>query len=99
MSQGRRDPNRIPIILAELQQLWTANPDLRLGQLLCAAVGAGRRSVLSGRWSTDGTLEAAPRQAERGRPTMNGDRIEQLLWAFQDVAYDTLHRCMPVNGC
>lgn len=29
-----RDPNRIPIILAELQKIWEAHPDMRLGQLL-----------------------------------------------------------------
>lgn len=29
-----RDPNRIPRILAKLQRVWEAAPDLRLGQLI-----------------------------------------------------------------
>jgi len=30
-----RDPARIPIMLEALQTLWNANPDWRLGQLIC----------------------------------------------------------------
>jgi len=30
-----RDPARIDPILAQIRRLWTANPDLRLGQLIC----------------------------------------------------------------
>lgn len=33
-----RDKNRIPKILEELEKVWKANPDFRLGQLLMAAV-------------------------------------------------------------
>lgn len=29
-----RDPKRIPKILATLGELWMANPDLRLGQIM-----------------------------------------------------------------
>lgn len=29
-----RDPERIPRLLAALEELWTANPDLRLGQIM-----------------------------------------------------------------
>ena len=29
-----RDPNRIPTILKALEQIWKANPDFRLGQLI-----------------------------------------------------------------
>ena len=29
-----RDRNRIPVILAKLGELWQANPDLRLGQIM-----------------------------------------------------------------
>jgi hypothetical protein len=29
-----RDPKRIPQILAKLGELWTAQPDLRLGQIM-----------------------------------------------------------------
>ncbi len=29
-----RDPQRIPVVLAEIQKIWEQNPDLRLGQLL-----------------------------------------------------------------
>ena len=29
-----RDPKRIPIILAEIEKLWRAVPDWRLGQLV-----------------------------------------------------------------
>lgn len=32
-----RNPNRIPIILAKIEEIWKANPDLRLGQLLTNA--------------------------------------------------------------
>lgn len=32
-----RDPERIPKMLAELDECWQLNPDLRLGQLLCIA--------------------------------------------------------------
>lgn len=30
-----RDKNRIPIILAKLEKIWSDVPDLRLGQLIC----------------------------------------------------------------
>lgn len=33
-----RDPNRIPHILHEVQRVWEAAPDLRLGQLLINCV-------------------------------------------------------------
>lgn len=29
-----RDPDRIPVILAQIEQLWERYPDLRLGQLI-----------------------------------------------------------------
>lgn len=29
-----RDPARIPVILAKVQEIWEAHPDMRLGQLL-----------------------------------------------------------------
>lgn len=29
-----RNPNRIPIILNQLEELWKEHPDMRLGQLL-----------------------------------------------------------------
>ncbi len=29
-----RDPKRIPPLLAQLGELWMANPDLRLGQIM-----------------------------------------------------------------
>lgn len=32
-----RDPNRIPEILNELENIWKANPDFRLGQLITVA--------------------------------------------------------------
>ena len=32
-----RDPKRIPAVLAALQAYWTANPELRLGQIMCNA--------------------------------------------------------------
>lgn len=34
-----RDPNRIPVILAEIEKLWAQVPDWRLGQLTMNAVG------------------------------------------------------------
>jgi uncharacterized protein YihD (DUF1040 family) len=30
-----RDPNRIPLVLQEIERLWQAHPDWRLGQLVC----------------------------------------------------------------
>lgn len=32
-----RDPNRIPEILETLRQVWSKNPDLRLGQIIVIA--------------------------------------------------------------
>lgn len=32
-----RDPHRIPVVLAKLEQTWGRYPDLRLGQLLTVA--------------------------------------------------------------
>jgi hypothetical protein len=29
-----RDPQRIPLVLKELEEIWKENPDLRLGQLI-----------------------------------------------------------------
>lgn len=29
-----RDPNRIPMILTEIEKVWKRNPDLRLGQII-----------------------------------------------------------------
>lgn len=36
-----RNPNRIPTILAKLQQAWTRAPDLRFGQLVHNIVAFG----------------------------------------------------------
>lgn len=30
-----RDPERIPVILEKVAEVWKAYPDLRLGQLVC----------------------------------------------------------------
>lgn len=30
-----RDPKRIPVVLQEIERLWQAHPDWRLGQLVC----------------------------------------------------------------
>ena len=30
-----RDPNRIPLVLQEIEKLWRLHPDWRLGQLIC----------------------------------------------------------------
>ena len=35
-----RDPGRIPAVMAKLQAIWEKYPDMRLGQLLMAAVQA-----------------------------------------------------------
>lgn len=32
-----RDPDRIPVILKEIEKVWKRNPDLRLGQLIVDA--------------------------------------------------------------
>lgn len=29
-----RNPNRIPVIIKEIEEFWKENPDLRLGQLI-----------------------------------------------------------------
>ncbi len=36
-----RDPNRINKVIEYLRALWQSNPDMRLMQLLCNAVGDG----------------------------------------------------------
>jgi hypothetical protein len=41
-----RDPNRISPILKALEEVWRANPDLRLGQLLVAATNVCGRNVV-----------------------------------------------------
>ncbi len=33
-----RDPKRIEVILQEISNIWHANPDLRLGQLICNVI-------------------------------------------------------------
>lgn len=38
-----RDPNRIPVMLEVIRQIWTANPDLRLGQLIGNSIDDVRR--------------------------------------------------------
>jgi len=30
-----RDPKRIPLVLQEVERIWQAHPDWRLGQLIC----------------------------------------------------------------
>lgn len=30
-----RDPNRIPLVLQEIEKVWRLHPDWRLGQLVC----------------------------------------------------------------
>jgi hypothetical protein len=30
-----RDPNRIPLVLQEIERFWRLHPDWRLGQLIC----------------------------------------------------------------
>lgn len=34
-----RDPDRIPRMLALLERIWRANPDMRLGQIIEVATG------------------------------------------------------------
>jgi hypothetical protein len=36
-----RDPQRIPRILAKIEELWTRHPDMRLGQLVSNAARLG----------------------------------------------------------
>ncbi len=38
-----RDPSRIPKVLAAVKELWDANPDMRLGQLVCNATSVASR--------------------------------------------------------
>lgn len=59
------DPSRIPRMLAKLQTLWAANPDMRLGQLLETIEDTGW-DMLSQRacaprlmWMGDDLFEAA----------------------------------------
>lgn len=41
-----RDPARIPQMLKALEEVWRADPDLRLGQLLVNATNFSGRRVL-----------------------------------------------------
>ena len=41
-----RDPNRIPIMLKALEEVWRADPDLRIGQLLVNATNFSGRKVV-----------------------------------------------------
>ncbi len=41
-----RDPDRIPAILRALEEVWRADPDLRLGQLLVNATNFSGRKVV-----------------------------------------------------
>lgn len=34
-----RDPDRIPLIMKQLEEIWRQFPDLRLGQILISAIG------------------------------------------------------------
>ena len=38
MSLNKRDPDRIPVILNQIEMLWERYPDLRLGQLIMNAL-------------------------------------------------------------
>ena len=44
---NQRDPDRIPIILEHLNELWQEHPDLRLGQIVELAASAGYPYVAS----------------------------------------------------
>lgn len=37
-----RDPKRIPLLLARIQDMWEKSPDLRLGQLILNAIEPGQ---------------------------------------------------------
>lgn len=45
MSRRERPPERIPVVLATLRDVWEHFPQLRLGQLIEAAVGTEGASV------------------------------------------------------
>ena len=60
-----RDPERIPRILARIQQKWETYPDLRLGQLLYSLLPAGKVIGVDGRlidlfYVEDGAWEETP---------------------------------------
>ena len=40
-----RDPERVPIIIAKLEEAWKLVPDWRLGQLISNLQGAGSHDV------------------------------------------------------
>jgi hypothetical protein len=72
MKQTRRDPKRIPYLLRLLEQVWTLDPDMRLGQLIenaKAASGAPDASTFyvedSHIW--DGLYEMLQGQQERAK--------------------------------
>lgn len=41
VSDMARDPDRIDVVLDEIRRVWTANPDLRLSQLVFNAAREG----------------------------------------------------------
>lgn len=40
-----RKPDRIPIVLEKIHQVWKSNPDYRLGQLICVLANIGNPKV------------------------------------------------------
>ncbi len=72
-----RDPERIPLVLQEIERAWRLHPDWRLGQLVCnlaAWIDASQNIV----WDVeDDALVAEARRhvAERGDAAKTGEPV------------------------
>lgn len=71
-----RDPARIDNVLAEVRRVWGKYPDMRLGQLLIAAVNA---SVGQDRGMTDARLALSMMLMEDDRLLDGVAKLEQKL--------------------
>lgn len=60
-----RDPNRIPIILKQLEKVWSREPDLRIGQLIVSLVNPEESCSKIFFFEDDQLLEALAAEEER----------------------------------
>ena len=94
-----RDPARIDIVLAALRAYWTANPDLRLGQIVVNAASGGdpfsvEDEVLMGAWPVFPETPASDLAglAARGQATQPAPHAPRTCWTCRSA-------CADGSGC